>query len=142
MPLGTFTLFTLIGSLVWTAILITAGYVLADETPPGGVRRRPDRSSGRRSVPTAFATLVAVLSRHDLAVMVDADGVIRKVAVGLRWSPAAEQTIHNDRGMRHRSAQCYSFDRPAATVVVVSEDGPVTVYCAGEVVVTTGSGTR
>lgn len=31
MPLGTFTLFTLLGSLVWNTILIVAGYVLAEE---------------------------------------------------------------------------------------------------------------
>ena len=31
MPLVTFTIFTLIGSLVWNTILITAGYVLADQ---------------------------------------------------------------------------------------------------------------
>jgi membrane protein DedA with SNARE-associated domain len=30
MPLVTFTVFTLIGSLVWNTVLITAGYVLAD----------------------------------------------------------------------------------------------------------------
>jgi membrane protein DedA with SNARE-associated domain len=31
MPIVTFTVFTLIGSLVWNTILITAGYVLADQ---------------------------------------------------------------------------------------------------------------
>jgi membrane protein DedA with SNARE-associated domain len=31
MPLGTFTLFTLIGSLVWNTVLVTAGYLLADQ---------------------------------------------------------------------------------------------------------------
>ena len=31
MPLGTFTLFTLVGSLVWNTLLITAGYALADQ---------------------------------------------------------------------------------------------------------------
>lgn len=31
MPLGIFTLFTLIGSLVWNTVLITTGYVLADQ---------------------------------------------------------------------------------------------------------------
>jgi membrane protein DedA with SNARE-associated domain len=31
MPLGTFTIFTLIGSLVWNTILITAGYLLAEQ---------------------------------------------------------------------------------------------------------------
>jgi DNA integrity scanning protein DisA with diadenylate cyclase activity len=41
--------------------------------------------------------------------------------------------------MRHRSAQRYSYDQPTATIVVVSEDGPVTVYRRGEVIVTTGA---
>jgi membrane protein DedA with SNARE-associated domain len=31
MPLGTFTLFTLAGSLVWNTALVTAGYLLADQ---------------------------------------------------------------------------------------------------------------
>jgi membrane protein DedA with SNARE-associated domain len=31
MPLGTFTLFTLIGSLIWNTILITTGYLLAEQ---------------------------------------------------------------------------------------------------------------
>jgi membrane protein DedA with SNARE-associated domain len=31
MPLGTFTLFTLVGSLVWNTTLVTAGYLLADQ---------------------------------------------------------------------------------------------------------------
>lgn len=84
-----------------------------------------------------YAALAAVLRQHDLAVVVDADGVIRKVAVGLRWSSEAENAVDNDRGMRHRSAQRYSYDQAAAIVVVVSEDGPVTVYRHGDVAVTT-----
>lgn len=31
MPLGTFTVFTLIGSLTWNSVLVTAGYLLADQ---------------------------------------------------------------------------------------------------------------
>ncbi len=31
MPLGAFTLFTLIGSLVWNTVLVTSGYLLADQ---------------------------------------------------------------------------------------------------------------
>lgn len=31
MPLGMFTLFTLIGSLIWNTVLITAGYLLAEQ---------------------------------------------------------------------------------------------------------------
>ncbi len=34
--------------------------------------------------------------------------------------------------MRHTSGRRYSFDDPAATVIVVSEDGPVTVLRGGE----------
>ena len=34
--------------------------------------------------------------------------------------------------MRHTSGRRYSFDDPYATVIVVSEDGPVTVLRRGE----------
>jgi DNA integrity scanning protein DisA with diadenylate cyclase activity len=83
-----------------------------------------------------FSALTTVLRQHDLAVIVDRDGLLRKVAVGLRWTPDAESAVISDRGMRHRSAQRYSHDHPTATVVVVSEDGPVSVFRAGAVVVT------
>jgi DNA integrity scanning protein DisA with diadenylate cyclase activity len=33
--------------------------------------------------------------------------------------------------MRHRSAARYTFDQPGAVAVVVSEDGPVTVFHRG-----------
>lgn len=84
-----------------------------------------------------FAALVAVLRQHDLAVVVDNDGVIRKMAVGLRWTDDAETAVDNHRGMRHRSAQRYSYDQADVTVVVVSEDGPVTFYRHGAVLATT-----
>ena len=86
-----------------------------------------------------FSALTTVLRQHDLAVIVDRDGSLRKLAVGLRWTPDAERAVSNDRGMRHRSAQRYSHDHPDATLVVVSEDGPVTVYRAGAVVVTSAA---
>ena len=85
-----------------------------------------------------FSALAAVLRQHDLAVIADTDGLVRKVAVGLRWSSDAEAAIDNERGMRHRSAQRYSYDQHDVTVVVVSEDGPVTIYRQGRVVATTG----
>ena len=84
-----------------------------------------------------FAALMAVLRLNDLAVLVDRDGALRKVAVGLRWSDEAERAVDNSRGMRHRSAQRYSYDQPDVTVVVVSEDGPVTIYRRGGVILTT-----
>lgn len=82
-----------------------------------------------------FSALTTVLRQHDLAVIVDRDGSLRKVAVGLRWTPEAERAVSSDRGMRHRSAQRYSHDHPTATLVVVSEDGPVSVFRSGAVVV-------
>lgn len=86
-----------------------------------------------------FSALTTVLRQNDLAVIVGSDGALRKVAVGLRWTPAAEQAVSTDRGMRHRSAQRYSHDHDTATVVVVSEDGPVTVFRGGTVVVASGA---
>jgi hypothetical protein len=88
-----------------------------------------------------FSALTTVLRQHDLAVIVDSAGSLRKVAVGLRWTPGAEDAVTSDRGMRHRSAQRYSHDHPTATVVVVSEDGPVSVFRGGAVAVTSAAAT-
>jgi len=86
-----------------------------------------------------FSALTTVLRQHDLAVIVDPDGSLRKVAVGLRWTPDAEGAVTTDRGMRHRSAQRYSHDHPTATIVVVSEDGPVSVFRGGAIAVTSAA---
>ncbi|MGE0732923.1 MAG: diadenylate cyclase [Acidimicrobiia bacterium] len=122
-------------SRVGTTIVIHHGELDLAALDTSTSLRTPMLSLGNRR---HFAALVAVLRQHDLAVVVTPQGDIRKVAVGLRWSDAAERAGTTDRGMRHRSAQRYSWDQPAATVIVVSEDGPVTVYRNGEVVVTTG----
>lgn len=86
-----------------------------------------------------FPALLAALRQHDLATVVDADGNVRKIGVGLRYSREADEAIPGNRGMRHRSAQRFSFDHEAATVVVISEDGPVTVFRHGEAVGPTAS---
>ena len=46
---------------------------------------------------------------------------------------AAEESVEALRGTRHTSARRYSYDDPTATVIVVSEDGPVSVLRNGEV---------
>lgn len=79
-----------------------------------------------------FPALFAALSQHDLATLATADGSVRYLSVGLRSSSEAERSVNDERGMRHRSAQRFSFDHPSTTVVVVSEDGPVTVFRHGE----------
>jgi DNA integrity scanning protein DisA with diadenylate cyclase activity len=57
------------------------------------------------------------------------------VQISVRLVPTSEAEVGVDgfRGMRHTSARRYSYDDPGATVIVVSEDGPVTVFRAGAV---------
>jgi DNA integrity scanning protein DisA with diadenylate cyclase activity len=62
---------------------------------------------------------------------VAADGAVLRLAVGLRATPEAGSAIDHERGMRHRSAARYTFDQPGALAVVVSEDGPVSVFLHG-----------
>ena len=78
-----------------------------------------------------YPPLLSTLQQRDLATLVDPDGTVRAVGVALRASRAALEAVANDQGMRHRSAQRWSFDHPESVVVVVSADGPVSVYCAG-----------
>ena len=62
-----------------------------------------------------------------------ATGILRELGVRLVPSPEAETSVEGLRGMRHTSGRRYSFDDPRSTVIVVSEDGPVTVLRNGEV---------
>ena len=48
-------------------------------------------------------------------------------------SKAAEATVEPLGGTRHTSGRRYSYDDPFATVVAVSEDGPVSVLRNGDV---------
>lgn len=81
--------------------------------------------------PEHYPALFAWLSQHDLATLVAADGCVTYLGVGLRSTAEAEHNVDSERGMRHRSAQRFSYDHPSTTVVVVSSDGPVTVYRGG-----------
>ena len=84
----------------------------------------------RQHYPALFASLL----QHDLATLVSAEGNVAYLGVGLRSSDEAERSVDTDRGMRHRSAQRYSYDHPSTTIAVVSEDGPLTIFRAGEAV--------
>lgn len=79
-----------------------------------------------------FPALFATLAQHDLATLATADGSVMYLGVGLRASAEAERYVDQERGMRHRSAQRFSYDHPSTTIAVVSEDGPVTVFRGGE----------
>jgi len=82
--------------------------------------------------PTDLAPFRHVLGQIDGAAVLDSGGTLRHLGVRLIPSPEAEAGVDGYRGMRHTAARRYSFDDPAATIIVVSEDGPVTVLRNGE----------
>lgn len=79
--------------------------------------------------------LLSCLMQRDLATLVDRGGGVHAIGVGLLSSAEADAVVNNAHGMRHRSAQRWSFDHPEAVLTVVSSDGPVTVYKAGEPII-------
>jgi hypothetical protein len=83
--------------------------------------------------PTGLAPLRHALAQIDGAAVFDAEGVLRELGVRLVPSAAAEAEVDGFRGMRHTSGRRYSYDDPTATVIVVSEDGPVSVLRRGKV---------
>jgi hypothetical protein len=101
---------------------------------PGGdlELRLPEPPPLRIDVPADLAPLRHVLAQTDGAAVFDASGTLRMLGVRLVPSSVAEADVDGYRGMRHTAGRRYSFDDPTATVVVVSEDGPVTVLRRGE----------
>lgn len=81
--------------------------------------------------PPALAPLRHALAQADGATVFDHDGVLRRMGVRLVPSPAAEAAVRPLGGTRHTSARRYSYDDPEAIVIVVSEDGPVTILQGG-----------
>lgn len=94
--------------------------------------RLPDPPPLSIGHPPDLAPLRHVLAQVDGATLLDASGVLRQIGVRLVPSAEAEADVEGYRGMRHTAARRYSFDDPAATVIVVSEDGPVSVLRAGQ----------
>jgi hypothetical protein len=84
--------------------------------------------------PSDLGPLRHVLSQVDGAAVFDASGTLRQLGVLLVASPASEFEVEAFRGTRHTSARRYSYDDPSAVVVVVSEQGPVTVLRAGRII--------
>ena len=84
-----------------------------------------------------FPALFASLQQHDLATLVTAEGSVEYLGVGLRSSAEAERNVDSDRGMRHRSAQRFSYDHPSTTIAVVSDNGPVTIFRGGRAIALT-----
>ncbi|MCU1450523.1 MAG: hypothetical protein JWP02_2693 [Acidimicrobiales bacterium] len=90
--------------------------------PPLRVRQAPH-----------LAPLRHALAQVDGAAVFDADGVLRQLGVRLVPSTVAEERVGAFGGTRHTSGRRYSYDDPLATVIAVSEDGPVSVLRNGTV---------
>lgn len=118
-----------LGSRGIGALLI---YRPLDEPGPVVEERLPTPPALDIRQPFDLAALRHVLAQVDGAAVFDGQGVLRRLGVRLVPSPAAEADVAGFRGMRHTAARRYSFDDPSATVIVVSEDGPVTVLRNGE----------
>ncbi len=78
-----------------------------------------------------FPALFAALAQTDLAALVNPDGTIDRIGVGLRSSIESERAVPQKGGMRHRSAARFTWDHHHTIAFVVSEDGPVTVFREG-----------
>ncbi len=113
---------------------IGALFVLGGRQDGGYETRMAAPPSLRLDRPTDLGPLRHVLSQVDGAAFVDAAGVLRQLGVRLIPSATSEASIEPLGGTRHTSARRYSADEPDAIVVVVSEDGPVTVFRAGNVI--------
>lgn len=84
--------------------------------------------------PADLAPLRHALAQIDGAALFDGGGVLRQLGVRLVPSSDAASAVAGLAGMRHTSGRRYSYDDPLATVVVVSEDGPVTVMRGGQLI--------
>ena len=86
--------------------------------------------------PEAHSALHHLLSQVDGAATVDRYGNV--IEIGLHLRPSAESHVKVDvssiTGTRHAAAQQSSFDVADTLFLVVSDDGPVTVYAAGRTV--------
>jgi hypothetical protein len=80
---------------------------------------------------TDLAPLRHALGQIDGATLFDTAGVLRRIGVRLVPTVRSEGEVDGFRGTRHTAGRRYSADDPNATVIVVSEDGPVTVMRAG-----------
>jgi DNA integrity scanning protein DisA with diadenylate cyclase activity len=120
-----------LGSLGVGALLI---YRPAGDSGPPVEERLPTPPSLWIRRASHLAPLRHALTQIDGAAIFDGEGVLRQLGVRLVPSTASEESVEPLGGTRHTSGRRYSADDPFATVIVVSEDGPVSVFRNGDVV--------
>lgn len=108
-------------------------YREGDAPGPRVEQRLPEPPPLHVDRPTHLAPLRHALAQIDGAAVFDAEGVLRQLGVRLVPSDDAERSVDGYKGTRHTSGLRYSYDDPAATVIVVSEDGPVSVFRKGRI---------
>jgi hypothetical protein len=101
------------------------------ELPQRHELRLPVPPALRIDRPYDLAPLRHALAQTDGATVFDDSGTLRRMGVQLVPSRAAEAAVRAVGGTRHTSARRYSHDDADAVVIVVSEDGPVTILKAG-----------
>jgi len=84
--------------------------------------------------PPDLAPLRHVLTQLDGAAVFASDGTLIDLGARLVPSAVAEADVAPLRGTRHTSARRFSHDHPSATVIAVSDEGPVTVFQHGVVI--------
>lgn len=119
-----------LGSMGIGALLI---YRPAPEPGPPVEERLPTPPPLQVRRPFHLAPLRHALAQVDGAAVFDASGTLRQLGVRLVPSATAEETVEALGGTRHTSGIRYSRDDPLATVIAVSEDGPVSVLRDGAV---------
>jgi sensor domain DACNK-containing protein/DisA checkpoint controller-like protein len=119
-----------LGSLGIGALLI---YRPADDDGVVAEHRLPEPPPLRIGRASHIAPLRHALAQVDGAAVFDTGGVLRSLGVRLVPSAEAESAVPALGGTRHTSALRYSRDDPSATVIAVSEDGPVSVMRNGTV---------
>jgi hypothetical protein len=87
----------------------------------------------RIRTPFHLAPIRHAIAQLDGAAVFDRDGVLQRLGVRLIPSSTAIESVESLGGTRHTSGRRYSFDDPSATVIAVSDDGPVTVLRNGRI---------
>ncbi|MDQ6726984.1 MAG: diadenylate cyclase [Actinomycetota bacterium] len=108
-------------------------YRAGTDPGPAVEERLPTPPALRIRQASHLAPLRHALAQVDGAAAFGAGGVLRRLGVRPVLSTAAEQTVEAFGGTRYTSGRRYSFDDPLATVIAVSEDGPVSVLRNGAV---------
>jgi DisA bacterial checkpoint controller nucleotide-binding len=128
-----------LGSLGIGALLV---YRPQPEPGPPVEERLPEPPLLRVREASHLAPLRHALAQIDGAALFDGEGVLRQLGVRLVPSKDSEQNVGLFGGTRHTSGRRYSYDDPPATVIAVSEDGPVSVFRSGSVLGTSHDSTQ